>query len=450
MFDAETAPPSERSAPSRRPGCGGQHPGFSGRTHDWRDRPRWRVPRQPGPMRRSLYERVLGGVAAGLSKRLGVDKRVVRALFVLSMLMGGVGIALYVLAWLFLPMEGEEDSVASRAAEDHRGIALALSLVPVLILLLISASVLGASWLTAIAWPLCIAAGGLVLVWRNVSAEERGTMEQPGRALALLGLAQHRSCRQLVTRGLLGLLIAGAGVVLVARGHHPHQGLGDLIAGLLTLVVAAVVVFGPWWLNVARDLVEERQARARAEERADMAARVHDSVLQTLALIQRHARDPQEVVKLARSQERDLRNWLFEGRVPGAVDAEDTMLSGAIDRIQRDVEERHGVPVEAVLVGDCALNDDLRSLVEAGREATVNAAKWSSASEVSIFVEVEPDTVAMYVRDRGKGFDETVVARDRRGLSESIRGRMTRHGGSAFIRSSPGEGTEVSLKMKRR
>jgi signal transduction histidine kinase len=401
-------------------------------------------------MRRPLDDRVLGGVAAGLSKRLGVEKRVVRAAFVLSMLMGGVGITLYVLAWLFVPVEGEEESVAARAARDHRGIALALSLVPVLILLLVSASVLGASWLTAIAWPLCIAAGGLVLVWRNVSAEERATIEQPGRPLALLGLSEHRSRRQLATRVLLGVLIAGGGVFLVARGRHAHQGFGDVIAGLLTLLVAAVIVFGPWWLNVARDLVDERQARARAEERADMAARVHDSVLQTLSLIQRSARDPQEVVKLARSQERDLRKWLFEGRVPGAVDDEDTTLSAAIDRIQREVEARHGVPVEAVVVGDCALDDDLRSLVEAGREATVNAAKWSSASEVSIFVEVEPNSVAMYVRDRGKGFDESAIASDRRGISESIRARMSRHGGSALIRSSPGEGTEVALKISRR
>jgi len=186
-----------------------------------------------------------------------------------------------------------------------------------------------------------------------------------------------------------------------------------------------------------------------AEERADIATRVHDSVLQTLALIQRRADQPHQVVRLARAQERELRSWLFEGQVPGTGEDEDATLGTAVRRIQREVEALHEVPVEAVVVGDCELNDDLRSMMEAGREATVNAAKWSQADFVSLFVEVEPDEVSMFVRDRGVGFSEEKIAADRRGVKESIYGRMARHGGQAEVRTTPGLGTEVMLKMPR-
>ncbi len=395
-----------------------------------------------------MHERVVGGVAEGLSNRLGVDKTVVRAAFVLSTLAGGFGITVYVLAWLFLPVEGEEKSAVSRAVADKRGIALVLALVPLLALVLIVASFAGAAWLNTIAWPLFITAGGLVLVWRNVSLDERAILERELEPLSAITFTGRRSWRLLVIRLFSGAALVAYGFYLLTHGRS--LGLIHPVLGLLLVVAGAFVLFGPWWLHVARDLVDERQARARAEERADMAARVHDSVLQTLALIQRSAGDPHEVVKLARSQERELRNWLFEGRAPGQLSDEDATMSAAIERIQRDVEARHGVPVEAVVVGDCALDDDLRSLVEAGREATVNAAKWSGADEVSLFVEVDPNSVAMYVRDRGQGFEEKAVSPDRRGLSESIRGRMARHGGRTTVRSSPGEGTEIILTMARR
>jgi signal transduction histidine kinase len=408
----------------------------------------WSGPRRSGPLRRTLDGRLVGGVASGVSERFGVDTTVVRGAFVLSTLIGGVGIAAYVLAWLFIPVAGEDSSAASRAVSDLRGIALALALVPVLALTLLVASLVGAGWLTTISWPLFIAAGGLVLVWRNVGPEERLLLDQAVAPVALIGTKRRRSKRELTLRAFSGVVLAGVGVGLLVRGHHPH-GLVASALGVLFIVASVVVLFSPWWLHVARELVDERQARVRAEERADMAARLHDSVMQTLALIQRHAADPHEVVKLARSQERELRSWLFEGRVPGATGEDDATMGAAVERIQREVEALHGVPVEAVVVGDCELDDDLRSLVEAGREATVNAAKWSEASAVSLFVEVEPERVALYVRDRGRGFDEADVAPDRRGLSESIRGRMTRHGGSASIRSQPGEGTEVTLTMAR-
>ncbi len=214
------------------------------------------------------------------------------------------------------------------------------------------------------------------------------------------------------------------------------------------MAAALVLLLGPWWLRIARDLVLERQARARAEERADIAARVHDSVLQTLALIQRRAEDPQAVVQLARAQERELRSWLFEGRAPG--DADVSSFAEGVRQIQRDVEARHGVPVEVVTVADCPLDEHLSALLAATREATVNAAKWSGAAVISVFAEVEPDKVNVAVRDRGKGFDPAAVPGDRKGVAESIRGRMSRHGGEATVQSAPGEGTKVTLTMPRR
>jgi signal transduction histidine kinase len=208
-----------------------------------------------------------------------------------------------------------------------------------------------------------------------------------------------------------------------------------------------VLALGPWWLRIARDLALERQAKARAEERVDIAARVHDSVLQTLALIQRRADDPQKVIQLARLQERELRSWLFEGRSPD--DAEELTIGDGVRQIQQDVESRYGVPVEAVTVGDCDLDDNLSALLAAAREATVNAAKWSGASVISLFTEVEPGEVSVVVRDRGKGFDPEAVPEDRKGLAESVRGRMTRRGGTATVISAPGEGTKITLKMPR-
>jgi signal transduction histidine kinase len=214
-------------------------------------------------------------------------------------------------------------------------------------------------------------------------------------------------------------------------------------------VIAAIVLsLGPWWLRIARDLVLERQARVRAEERADIAARVHDSVLQTLALIQRRADDPQKVIQLARLQERELRSWLFEGRAPNEVDSDLTFAAG-VRQIQQDVEATYGVPVEAVTVGDCDLDDNLNALLAAAREATVNAAKWSGASVISMFAEVEPADVSLVVRDRGQGFDPAAVPADRKGLAESIHGRMTRRGGTATVSTAQGEGTKVTLKMPR-
>jgi signal transduction histidine kinase len=203
-------------------------------------------------------------------------------------------------------------------------------------------------------------------------------------------------------------------------------------------------------LSLIRDLIVERQARVRAEEREQMAAHVHDSVLQTLALIQRSADDPQNVVRLARAQERELRSWLFEGRPPGAIGEDATTLSAGVDLLQRHVEADHGITVQVVLVGDCDLDEGLRALLDAAKEASVNAAKWAGVDQVSLYAEVEPDQVMLYVRDRGRGFDPDAVPDGRQGIAQSIKARMERHGGAAVIRSAPGDGAEVQLSMPRK
>jgi signal transduction histidine kinase len=214
---------------------------------------------------------------------------------------------------------------------------------------------------------------------------------------------------------------------------------------MLATATGIALLLGPWIASLLSTLREERGQRIRTEERADMAAHLHDSVLQTLALIQRHADSPQQSRSLARRQERELRAWLFDARNPDGAPAS---LAAALDRLSDDIEADHDVNVDVVAVGDHPLDEHLEALVAALREAAVNAAKHSGEPEVSIYVEVAEGEVEAYVRDRGKGFDPSEVYGDRRGIADSIIGRMVRHGGTAKVRSAPGEGTEVSLRMK--
>jgi len=418
-----------------------------------RDRLAWaRGPRRAGPLRRAREEGLAGGVAAGLALRTGFDVTVVRLVLVVGVLAtSGFLVACYVVAWLVVPAYDAEGSIGSKALTDRRGIALSAGLLSLLAVLLLIASVLGAGWFANLAWPQVISIIGLVMIWRNAPEDERATMQRLAQPLLSVagepGPGNRRRSRTVLRVAVLLVLLV-IGLALLVSGHtRPAAFFLPLIgAGLMT--VAIVGLLGPWWLRIARDLVVERQARIRAEERAEVATRVHDSVLQTLALIQRRADDPQRVVQLARAQERELRSWLFDGRAPGSMD-EDTTFAAGIRFIQQEVEAQHGVAVEAVTVGDCELDEDLNALLAAAREATVNAVKWSGAEVVSIFAEVEPAQVSVFVRDRGKGFDPDTVPSDRKGLAESVHARMTRRGGSATVRSAQGEGTEVSLTMPR-
>jgi signal transduction histidine kinase/phage shock protein PspC (stress-responsive transcriptional regulator) len=420
---------------------------WPGHRHPWRGPGRWGRWYHGGPLRRGREDRLVGGVAAGIAARTCRDVTTVRIVFVVAaVLSGGFFAAAYVVAWLLIPMEGAEHNIAGKALADRRGLALAAGYGSLLIILRILVSVFRVGWLSSFLWPLAIGGAGLILIWRNAPEDEQAMVRhllQP-----FLGLTTGSRRAGLVLRLTVAVTLLAGGVGALQSAHENIALLRPL-AGVALLISAIVVLLGPWWLRIWRDLVVERQARVRAEERADIASRVHDSVLQTLALIQRRADQPQQVVALARAQERELRSWLFDGRPPGTIDEAATTLAGGVRLIQQNVEAQHEVAVEVVLVGDCPLDDDLTALLAAAREATVNAAKWSGANVISIFAEVEPAEVSVFVRDRGKGFDPQTVPADRKGLAESVRARMARRGGNAAIRSAPGEGTEVSLTMPR-
>jgi len=201
-------------------------------------------------------------------------------------------------------------------------------------------------------------------------------------------------------------------------------------------------------------LDEERRERIRSEERAELAAHLHDSVLQTLALIQRGATQnrPHEVVHLARRQERELRAWLYGDRgAPGGPldNAGSERLSTAVAALAGDVEGDHAVTVEVVVVGDGPVDASTAALLGAIREATVNAAKHAGVADVSVYVEAGPREVTAFVRDRGNGFDPSTVPGDRHGIAHSIRGRIERHGGRVAITTGPGRGTEIELHVPR-
>jgi len=408
---------------------------------------RARALRGCGPLRRGKADRLAGGVAAGLAARTGMDVNLVRLLLVVATLVSGGVVAVgYVVAWLVVPADGADGNLAGRALADGRGLAVAVGIGSLTLVVWIVTGALGLGWLDNLAWPAGLCVAGIVLIWRNAPEDEQATMRHLAEPLVAVTSGEGWT-RTLLRLLIAAVLLAGALVALLTGNHH--AAIARPLVGAALVTAAIVAVFGPWWLRIARDLVLERQARARAEERADMAARVHDSVLQTLALIQRRADDPQRVIQLARAQERELRSWLFDGRAPGSLDDDTMTLADGVRQIQQEVEAQHGLAVEAVTVGDCELDDDLSALLAAAREATVNAGKWSGADVVSLFAEVEPESVSLFVRDRGRGFDPEAVPGDRKGLAESVRARMARRGGSATIRSVPGEGTEVALTMPR-
>jgi signal transduction histidine kinase len=245
--------------------------------------------------------------------------------------------------------------------------------------------------------------------------------------------------------GLVLGLALGAGL-LFAWANGSLEAAGSVALAALAVTIALSLISAPFWLAMFRRLGAERVARARSEERAELGAHLHDSVLQTLALMQKHAAEPEEVARLARHQERELRSWLAGGRAPRPTER----LADALRAAAIEVEESHGAPVEAIVVGDAPLDEGTGALVAASREALTNAVKFASdGGPVRLYAEIEGGTARVFIDDRGPGFDPEAIPDDRRGLRESIIGRMERHGGHAEIRSEPGEGTEVELTLGR-
>jgi signal transduction histidine kinase/phage shock protein PspC (stress-responsive transcriptional regulator) len=391
---------------------------------------------------RSPDNRVLLGVAGGLGERLGVDPVLIRVAFAVLAIAGGSGVVLYLLAW---GLSVEPESAPAKRPPVRRPAgrpALALGLVVLGALLLLRE--VGLWFGDRIVWPVALAAAGSAIIWARSDDRDRARWTLagsriPGNPVEALftgrvGLGRIVVGGLLVASGM-GLGFANTGADLAAAGNA-------LLAVAIT-VVGLGLIFGPWTVRLAHQLAEERRGRIRSEARAEMAAHLHDSVLHTLALIQRADASP-EVVGLARRQERELRSWLYRAPVPP-----EGRLRPAVEAIATRVEQRHNVPVDVVVVGDAPLDAAARALVDACQEAALNAARHSGAPLVSIYVEVEPDELTGFVRDEGKGFDSEQVPTDRRGIADSIRGRMQRHGGSVTIVSGPGDGTEVQLHMPR-
>jgi signal transduction histidine kinase len=293
-------------------------------------------------------------------------------------------------------------------------------------------------------WPVALAGFGLAVIWRQAEDEDRPSLSQVfGRLTS--PMPDVRSRRTALARVVVGVVLVVTGVSAFLAASNTFSAVRQAFLATAGIVGGLALISGPWWLRLGRDLARERRERIRSEERAEVAAHLHDSVLQTLALIQRTADDPRAVVAMARRQERELRGWLY-GNQPAAPPA---TLSAALSRSAEEVEGLHGGRVEVVTVGDCPLDERLSALVAAAREAMVNAAKWSGVTTVSVYAEVRDGEVSVFVRDWGHGFELAAVGPDHHGIRESITGRMDRHGGTASVRTAPGEGTEVQLRMTR-
>jgi len=389
--------------------------------------------------------RIVAGVAAGLGDALRVDANVVRCGFIVLTLAGGIGALLYGAAWLLVP---SDETAELRARRSDVISAVGFSAVVLGILLLVRA--VGPWPGDVIVWPLGAAMVGLALLSTRPRDDSPEAPEWPFLDRLPPEAADAVAVLVGTRRGALARIVAGAACIAAGLAAFfvsvdSWRALRGGIIGAVVVLVGIALILGPGLWELLNQLVAERRERIRSDERAEVAAHLHDSVLQTLALVQRRADDPREVVRLARMQERELRSWLLEGEQ--SSDAHGS-LGTVLEEIAADVETEHGVPVEVVRVRDCPAAG-MQPLLLAAREAIANAVRHSGASSVAVYLEVEVQRVSVFVRDRGRGFDPAAVASDRRGISGSIVDRLARAGGTAEVRSTPGEGTEVEMSMPR-
>lgn len=411
--------PSARGVP-RAPGASGPAPG------------------PPALPRHRPSGRALAGVCAGIAAHLGVPAGRVRLAFVLASLTGGAGVVLYALLWVLVPA-GDPWAEAAGTIPPRRARLAArpttLRRVPGRVRDLLGGAALVLAAIVLALWragalsgsgrvlPLLIVALGTALAWAQVDA--------------VTGQSQDRSS---LLRLAGGVALVAVGILLwVADDTAP----GMLLTGAVTggaLVLGVGLVLLPLWLRTNRALADTRAAEAREAERADIAAHLHDSVLQTLTLIRKRADEPEVVARLARSQERELRAWLYTDRPAAGTSAAD-----AVRDVVGEIEDRHGVDVDLVVVGDRPPGRDTEVVIAAAREALANAVRHG-APPVSVYAELGAQGTELFIRDHGPGFDPDGIAPDRHGVRESIIGRMERHGGSAAVRRLP-DGTEVRLRL---
>jgi signal transduction histidine kinase/phage shock protein PspC (stress-responsive transcriptional regulator) len=391
---------------------------------------------------------MVAGVAAGLADALGLDANVVRCGFVVLAIASGFGVILYGVAWALMP----DAAAGTGRPVAPGGDAIATAAFGAVVLgglLLVRA--LGLWPGDVVVWPLAAALVGLALLaMRTVPSGATADLPDwpllqrlpPDAADAVAVLVGTR-------RGALARIVAGIACVVVGLAAFvvsvdSWRALRGTFVATVAVIIGVALVVGPGVSRLVHALVAERRERIRADERAEVAAHLHDSVLQTLALVQRRADQPREVVRLARMQERELRAWLLSG--DGPATSAGASLGAALEELAASIEAEQGVPVEVVRVRDCGI-EGTEPLRAAAREAILNAARHSGAAIVSVYLEVEPEQATIFVRDRGRGFDPESVPADRGGISHSIVGRMTRAGGRAAVRSVPNEGTEVELVL---
>ena len=394
----------------------------------------------PPRLYRAADGRVVAGVAQGLANHLAVKPLYVRIAFAVLATFNGFGIVVYLALWAVIPQEPVAADAPRRPRRRavERGTVLALVAVAAGGLLLSrGVPILGNNILLV---PLLLAGAGLAVLWSQADKDQRDRW----RRISLFETEPTTRRSVAIIRFVGGAILVAAGVAsfLLLSGTLSAARDG-LVAGVAVLAGLALLTAPLWWRLVA-DLTQERRERIRSQERADLAAHLHDSVLQTLALIQRHSDEPREVARLARGQERELRTWLYRPE-----DREESKFAAALEAVAGEVEDAYVVQVESVVVGDAEVDDRLGAVVQATREALVNAAKHAGVGTISLYAEVEPAEVTVFVRDRGAGFDPELVDEDRHGVRGSIVGRMERHGGEATIRSVVGAGTEVELSMDR-
>lgn len=386
--------------------------------------------------------RVVGGVAAGLAVQLRLEPLLVRLVLLISAFFGGSGLWFYMLIWIFtkaatdeqnaeaervLREVSENPSRSARMPKLSQAGNLGLVLVGVLGAALSVSLVTGFQGANILSFVV-VGIGALVL-WQ-VYDQGIESLTAP-RNIAALGVGAT-------------LVIAGI-VFIMINWTSPAMFGATLVAVLLTLAGSGLLAI-PLLVRMWQGLAEERDAKVKADERAEIASRLHDSVLQTLALIQKRAESPAEVARLARGQERELRQWLFG--------SQDNMSGGAstvfkaVELACGEVEDMFGVRIPPVLVGaDCPLDDASQAAIMAAREAMVNAAKHSGQTTVDVYGEVLGGQLDIFVRDRGVGFDPAAVDPSRHGLAESIYGRVERAGGCVKVKTGAGEGTELHISM---
>jgi signal transduction histidine kinase/phage shock protein PspC (stress-responsive transcriptional regulator) len=378
-------------------------------------------------LRRREGDRIMGGVSGGVADLLGIEVVYVRAALAVLSLIWGLGVLLY-LALYAATSDPEPREMVQRPPADRRqrfGLAL----------------VFGGALLALRAVGLWSGDGVMVPAAAIVFGTAFLLDQRDIDSTNLLSRLIDPNDRSVRSRTVIGALLLILGLSLFGRSAAPA--VGTTIVAVAVTGIGLTLVFSPWIWRLAKDLSSERRERIRQEERAEMAAHLHDSVLQTLALIQR-ADDPKRMVTLARSQERELRTWLYE-RSPNTGENLTTLIRSTADRIEADFD----IPVEVVNVGDVVADDRIRALASAAGEAITNAAKHSGAGRISVYAEVSEEGVDVFVADQGKGFDPDTVDGDRRGIAESIVGRMERHGGTVEVTSEPGEGTEVHLHLSK-